>query len=584
MAFTFVSISRALTKKRDIAFVKSLESKLSFLRPTDWLVAGSLFVVMCVSLAGILWSLSSSISVEVPARGGTLIEGVIGSPRFVNPMLALSDTDRDLVELLYSGLLKANSDGTLSPDIAASYSVSEDFKTYTFTIKEDALFHDGTRVTARDVAFTVLAAQNPEIKSPRRANWEGVEVSVVDDATVTFVLKEPYAPFLENTTLGILPSHIWSGVTPDEFSFTSYNTEPIGSGPYMVASIKRTGSGVPSEYRLRAFEEGVRTPFITNFVVKFYSNAEALRDALNHGDIESAHSLVPDDVTARVREQEVIFGRVFAVFFNQNENKIFADTAVRRALNEQLDKYSIIDTVLDGYGSPIDGPLPPETIENGVDRITADDRLARSRAILEDAGWKLGEDGVYSKTANKQTTRLSFSISTASVPELKRAAEMVADSWRALGAEVELKFFEQNDLNVGVLRPRSYQALLFGLVVGRDQDLFAFWHSSQRNDPGLNVALYANIDVDALLERVRLEPEFTVRMEKRSEAAKIISDETAAIFLYVPHFLYLIPEKVQGVSLGTMVNPSDRLISVDEWYVSTDYVWPLFTETSYFNS
>ncbi len=573
---------RALLKRRFLKPIQNLESRISFFTPSDWFVVATLGIVTALAAGTLLAGVSVALTEEIPARGGTYTEGVVGTPRFVNPLLAISDTDRDLSELVYSGLLKTNPDGSLSSDLASAYSISTDELTYTFTLKDGLRFQDGALITADDVAFTVREAQNPDVKSPLRANWQGVSVTVVDPKTVSFTLKSPYAPFLKNATLGILPKHLWQGVTAEEFPFSALNASPIGSGPYRIENVKRNSSGIPTEYRLTAFTEGVRVPFITNLVFKFYADDDALEAAFNHGDIGSAYGIANKAVTAAHTLHEAVFGRVFGVFFNQSQNRIFSDQAVRAALDAAVDKNAIVSTVLGGYGSVIDGPLPPDSV--GISpplQKSRDERVASAQAILTKAGWKIGADGFFQKTAvinkKKQVVRLVFSLSTSNVPELKSAAELVADDWKAAGADVTLQFFDQSDLTVDVIQPRKYDALLFGLVVGREPDLYPFWHSSQRNDPGLNIALYANANVDKLLDAARKDNNPSAAQDKERQAAKMISSETATVFLYTPHFVYLTPPAAQGITLGTIETPSDRFISVDEWYLSTERVWPVFT-------
>src|SRR6185295_9848602 len=193
--------------------------------------------------------------------------------------------------------------------------------------------------------------------------------------------------------------------------------------------------------------------------------------------------------------------------------------AVRKALDAAIDKNAIVSTVLGGYGSVITGPLPPDAIgQKSQTSVTAETRVSQAKAILEKAGWKLGSDGIYQKSVTinkkKQTVRLGFSLATANTPELEKAAELTADDWKAIGADVKVEFFSQNDLTIDVIRPRSYDALLFGLVIGTESDLYPFWHSSQRNDPGLNIALYANANVDKILEATRSETDPTTRRDK----------------------------------------------------------------------
>src|SRR3989344_2077632 len=548
MSFSFRNFLNSLTTPRSIKVLGGLDAELKRLSPSDAAIGVILTFLMASSAFAMLAHTSLSLAIEIPARGGTYTEGIVGAPRFVNPVLALSEADRDLTTLVFSGLMKQNSDGILSPDLAASYTVSDDGLTYTFTLRDTAIFHDKTPVTAEDVAFTVGAIQNPAMKSPRRANWEGVLVSVVGEKIVSFTLKAPYGPFLENLTLGILPSRLWREVTAEEFPFSSLNTNPVGSGPYRLGTIRQNSSGIPVEYDLVAFRDGARSPYIDRIVFKFYGKSEDLQNALDTEAIQAANSVNPAGVAESTshRVEEAVFARVFGVFFNQNQNDIFADQAVRKALDTAIDKQAIVSTVVSGYGSVIHGPLPPN-----------DTRIFSEESIPKEA-------------------RIAFSLATGNASELKRTAELVADDWRALGAEVDLKFFDQNDLNNEILRPRKYEALLFGLVVGRDLDLFAFWHSSQRNDPGLNIALYANIAVDKKLEAARRELDPALRQKDVTEAAEQIAGEVAAVFLYAPHFVYVTPSVVMGIDVPSIVNPSDRFAQVDEWYLARERVWPVF--------
>jgi peptide/nickel transport system substrate-binding protein len=542
--------------------------------PSDWVVIGILTVI---ALAAVVWffsAVSYRFTTEVPAKGGTYAEGIVGTPRFINPLLAISDADRDLVQLTFAGLLHAVPDGTLVPDIAENYSVSEDGRTYTFTIRKDATFHDGTPITAEDVAFTVAMAQNPAIKSPKRANWEGVMITIVDAQTISFTLKDPYAPFLSNATIGILPKHLWANVSAEEFPFSTLNTQAVGEGPYRIDSITTNAAGIPNTIALSAFTQAVRVPYISHIKLSFFSDTTALHEAMTRDASLSGHTVDPSDLDSHVMN-EAILGRVFGVFFNQNQNDLFANKAIRSALDTALDKQALVSTLIHGYGSPIGGPLPPEavTAPQAEDK-TPEERLQAASDILTKDGWTKGDDGVFVKKTKKSQARLQFTLATANAPELKAAAEAVAATWRSLGVDVTTQFFEQNDLQQGVIRPRKYDALLFGEVVGRDLDLFAFWDSSQRNDPGLNIALYTNAKVDTLLERARTEETLADRRATTEDAATIISDEVAAVFLYSPHFVYLTPKNLSGLELGTIASPSDRFLNVTDWYVSTERVWP----------
>lgn len=285
------------------------------LSPSDWLVLSAALIVLVVGCFWLLSALSLAFTNEVPARGGTYKEAVIGTPRFVNPVLAVSEVDRDLTQLVFSGLMRATTDGELVPDLAESVQVSDDTTTYTFVLREQARFHDGTPVTAADIEYTVGLAQNSLVKSPKRASWEGVLVTVIDDRTVSFTLNEPYALFLENARLGILPKHLWENVSPDEISFSKLNSEPVGSGPFEFENLVTTSGGIPSLVTLRGVTDGVRVPYIEVLEFHFFGDTESQQSALLSDPMLAAHSVLPEGRTPH----EAVLGRIFAVFFNQNQ-------------------------------------------------------------------------------------------------------------------------------------------------------------------------------------------------------------------------------------------------------------------------
>jgi peptide/nickel transport system substrate-binding protein len=543
------------------------------LSPGDYLIGAGIGVVLIVGTFWLAATVSMRFTHEIPAHGGSYTEALIGTPRFINPVLALSDVDRDMVQLVFSGLMRSTNDGVI-PDLAESYSLSEDKKTYTFILRQDARFHDSTPVTAADVAFTVSLAQNPVLKSPKRANWEGVVTEIVDDRTITFTLKEPYAPFIENARLGILPMHLWQEVSVEEISFSKLNSEPVGSGPYAFSKLATNSGGIPSSLTLTAATDGTRVPYISELSFSFLGDSDALLTAIQKDSALAAHSILIADTADSRTVHEAILGRVFGVFFNQNQNSLFADKTVRQALDNALDKKSIVSTLIGGFGSPLSGPLPPQSLDDVPELV--EHSLATSTALLTRAGWTKGDDGIWIKKDKKSTTRLAFTLRTGNAPELKGAAELVRDAWRAFGADVTLELFDAGDLQQDVIRPRKYDALLFGEVVGREADLFAFWDSSQRNDPGLNVALYTNSTVDALVRTARATDDATERSEATQKAARIISDETAAVFLYSPHFIFSTPPTIRGITLTTIVTPADRFLTIDTWYQKTERVWPLF--------
>lgn len=553
---------------------------------SEKLIFGFFTTIFILSSLLILMQINDKFMVQVPKTGGTLTEGIIGTPRFINPLLAISEADKDLTLLIYSGLTRTTPDGKTIPDLANSYEVSEDGLEYIFKIREDAVFHDGESVTADDVIFTIEKAKDGIIKSPKRANWEGVGVEKISDLEIKFTLAQPYSPFIFNTTLGILPEHIWKNVSSEEFAFTQVNIEPIGSGPYELSKIKRNSSGIAERYELKAFDKfTLGKPYIKNIHLVFFKNEDLLISALKNRQISSVNSIQPANAKNldgfKFNVQEHPIPSVFGVFFNQSKAPILVSKTVRKALDAAINRDALIQNVLNGYGVVANSPIPSSVVpftqisdENVVEENTFN--IEKAKSILEDGGFSLNENGVMQREVSGGVEILSFSISTANVPELVAAAEQVIESWKSIGADVTLKVFDPNDFNQNVIRPRNYDAILFGEIIGRDMDFYAFWHSSQRNDPGLNIADYANIDVDAVLEDIRQMEESPEKIEKFRTFAQEIKNDIPAVFLYSPNFIYVVPEKLQGVVPKNIETPSERFLSVYNWYLETDTVWRIF--------
>jgi peptide/nickel transport system substrate-binding protein len=583
---------RALSREINPPLFKEAREAIGAFTFVERFVFGCFLFIFIISAGVLVNKTVKLLMVEKPSFGGSLTEGLIGAPSFINPILAQRDVDRDLTSLIYSGLLKATPDGRLEADLAETYEISADGRQYTFILKKNLLFQDGQPLTADDVVFTIQKIQDPDTKSPRRDSFEGVEVEKIDERTVRFSLREPYTPFLENLTIGILPHHIWRQVESDQFPFSRFNLNPVGSGPYRLSKVSRDAADTPIFYELSANKKYVGgRPFIEKIIFRFYPNEKALITALTKGEIESVSAISPNEAKNLSAENyqihTSILPRIFTVFLNQNQAPIFTDKAVREALNLTAPRMTIVNNVLAGFGQPIDSPvplitnlphLPREAEENEIFELSAEKSAALATSTLEHGGWKKNKEGIYEKKSKSGTTLLSFTIATSNTPELKATAEILKLAWEKIGAKVSVQIFELGDLNQNVIRPRKYDALLFGQVVSRYLDLFAFWHSSQRNDPGLNVALYTNISVDRLLEEIRTMGDGEARSEKIKILEQTIKKEIPAIFLYSPEFIYITPVKVKNITIKNIITPADRFIGIEKWFIKTKNVLEIFSE------
>lgn len=535
-----------------------------------------LLFLFCIALIGSLgyigYSLADRYSISMPAEGGALREGIIGIPRFINPLLASSDADRDLTAVVYTGLLRNNGEGALAPFLADHYEISNDGLTYTFYLKDNLRWSDGAPLTADDVLFTISLVKDPAYRSVLRPNWEGVTAEKRDDKTIIFTLAKPYAPFLENVAIGILPKHIWRDVIAAEFTLSEKNLRPVGAGPYRIISFEQNPTGRIATFTLEPNPHYMpHAPYIKTLTFTFFTSAVELQDAYQNGIIDSASipgiSSIPA-LSSAAPTVSLPLPRIFGVFFNQNSSKALADDAVREALSYATDRKLLVDSVLQKQGIAITTPLP-----GASDSVPMFD-IASSTAILTRAGWTDSDgDGIREKEIDKATVPLSFTISTSDAPDLVATARHLQDMWRAAGAHINISIFEIGDFEQDVLRPRKYEAILFGEVFGFDPDPFAFWHSSQRNDPGLNIALYTNPRADTLLEQARKQIDRAEREETYREFQRVVAQEHPAIFLYSPYYHYQPASFQQGHAITHITNPSDRFGNMHEWFIKTKKRW-----------
>lgn len=579
-------IKQFLNIKWEIPGSELVKKIISSFSSTEKAIFYSLSFVLILSSLYLLFQTNKNYLVSVPAKGGSLVEGIIGFPRFVNPLLAVYDTDKDLVSLIYSGLMKSTPEGSLIPDLAESYKISEDGLEYTFILKDDLYFHDGNKLTTDDIEFTVKKSQEPEIKSPKRPSLYEVKVEKISEKEIKFKLSKPYAPFLETMTLGILPKHIWNNFNSNQFTMSQYNVEPIGSGPYMIKKmdiVKKNMLMTPVYYELSPFKKyALGEPLIKEITIRFYSNEKDLIEAFSSGYIESMSGISKEKITS-INEQtnEIktsLLPRVFAIFLNQNQSPVLANKEVREAINMVIDREKIIREVLGGYGEVLFGPIPPSLI--GLDKeiqYNNEDRYEKAKEILTKGGWSYEEtDRVWIKKTKKDSQVLTFSMSTANSEELVKVAELIRQDLEKIGIISDIKSYDSGDLQQNIIRPRKYDTLLFGEVIGRDLDLYAYWHSSQRNDPGYNVAMYTNSKADKLLEEARRISDTNERNKKYQDFYNEVKTDIPAIFLYSPQFIYVVPQKVKGITINTTTIPAERFLEIHKWYIETNNLWKIF--------
>jgi peptide/nickel transport system substrate-binding protein len=436
------------------------------------------------------------------------------------------------------------------------------------------LWHDGVPVTADDVVFTVLTAQNSDYGIPItvRGNWEGVTVEKVSDTVVAFKLKNKYAQFPNALTLGLLPKHLWGDIKPSNFSLSELNLKPVGSGPYRFSSLVKDDLSRLIAYKLTAWDKFYTgRPHISDLEFRFYNSEDELIDAFNNNDVDNIGNISGANVgnlkfRSRITLEQLKMPRYFALFFNQNQSKALADKNVRLALNYGTDRVQVINEAMAGNAFLIDSPMMGGILDINPTVRSYDYDPDKAASVLKAGGWVAGEDGILAKGKDNP---LELKITTSQWSELGTVARVIKEQWEKLGVKVTIEALPISELQQ-VIKDRNYQILLFGEIMTVDPDPFSTWHSSQRQEPGLNLALYKNDTADKLIEEARATLNPLERRQKYDDFQKILLEDIPAVFLYSPHYLYGLSRNVKGFDTSIIPTPEGRFTDIANWYIDTD--------------
>lgn len=545
----------------------------------------SVLIFSCVALLG---TYLFSHRVEIPAVGGEYTEGLVGEPQFLNPLYAsVSDVDQDLTGLIYSGLLKYDDAQGFIPDLAESLIVSDDGLTYTLKIKDHARFHNGENVRARDVLFTIDAIQNPAYRSPLIDNFYHVTVVQVDERTVSFILKEPFAPFKQYLTVGILPASLWAEILPQNAPLAALNLQPIGSGPYEFDEFAKDQRGSIRSYTLTRNDDFYdAAPFIETLTFKFYPDTTALGEALENKNVEGA-GVVRDEDLARVTENrnvqllQPLIPKETILYMNQSIQPILKDLVVRTAIEEAINKQEIVDGLSLADPQVIHGPILEGMVGYDANLQNVYNE-ALANTSLEEAGYRLdatsgsrhtkkGNDDETNKdeTESSPTDTLKFTLTAVDSEEMSQVATLIQQDLAKIGIEVSLVLVPAEMMVSSVIEPKNFELLLLSVLLEGDPDPYPFWHSSQAKSGGLNFTGYSNADVDTLLVDGRKELDDGVRAQKYQQFQELLAKDAPAVFLYQSRFAYAVAEKIHLEALKSIVNLSDRFANITSWYIKT---------------
>jgi peptide/nickel transport system substrate-binding protein len=536
-----------------------------------------LLAVVCFSLVLSLLSFqvqsAGLCTTRVPAAGGTFGEGMVGAPQYLNPLLSDNfPVDRELVSLIFDGLTRYDETGRLVPALAQDWTVSEDGLTIRFALRQGVTWHDGEPVTAADVVFTYRLLQDEAFPGPPavKALWQSVTINPIDHVTIEFVLAEPYTPFLEATTRGILPAHYLQGVTAATLAEAPFNGAPIGTGPFTVSpdqDWRRTHSlrlsPNPAYWR-----EG--TP-IAALEFRFYPDEAALIQAFATGEIQAINQVSPV-MLPQVAEQPDV--RLFTASAPRYTSLLFNLTAsgapavqnveVRRALAYALDRPALVDGVLNGQALPLEGPyLPTSWAYNPAALTLYSSQPLTATTLLEAAGWLLPEGQT---VRQREGTALNLRLLALDEPTHRTVAQAIAGQWANLGIGTELVLAPaMAELRQG-LADRAFDVALVDVRPPGDPDFYDFW-SQEAIVRGQNYAGWNNRRASEALESARQVWAVEARRPAYDTFLRLYDDDLPALTLYQHVTTYALSKEVNQAEIGRIDHPRDRYETLSQWFL-----------------
>ena len=530
-----------------------------------WLAA----IALLIAGLGIQYSWNSQGSKKDGAKsGGVYVEGVIGNISTLNPLLAASEPEQAVSRLLFSSLYNYDVTGALHTDLAESMTVKDD-KVYTIKLR-NAVWHDGKKLTAEDVVYTINLIKNPQVRSPLRVNWLDISARAIDDSTVEFMLPAVYAGFSHALTFPVIPKHILQSVSPSSMREADFSGNPVGSGPFAVKRVQTSESTSSTDVvRMEPntkYYGAVST--LSRLELRAYGNESLLVKAVNSGEVSAASGLslsAADNIKSKQYSTKHWLLNKGVYLLMNNRSQTLQDARVRQALRYATDTSSIRATVGDNVAR-LDTPILQSQIAQKLPSAP-DYSLDKAKALLKEAGWTYNQG----QWKGKDGRPLAVAVTTSSGrDEYKKIVDALKQQWSKLGVDVQLREIDTNSTTTSfvqsVLQPRDYDALLYELELGADPDVFAYWHSSQASASGYNFANYSNRTVDNDLVGGRSRTNSALRAAKYIQFVNQWLNDAPAIGLYQSVGSYVLNNGASIVEpRGSLNTMNDRYADVTTW-------------------
>ncbi|MBL8050349.1 MAG: peptide ABC transporter substrate-binding protein [Anaerolineales bacterium] len=519
----------------------------------------------------------SVITLPEAAPGGIYTEALIGSMGRLNPMLDWNNSaDRDINRLIFSSLIKFDSRGLPIPDLAESWGTSADGMLYNFSLRQNAVWHDGTPVTSDDVLFTIELIKSNASLFPQDIKdlWSQIEVRRLDDKTFQFKLPEPFAPFLDYATFGILPKHVLESVAIDQLASIDFNLNPIGSGPYKFDRLLTNGGQITGVVLVANENYYLAPPFVEQVVFRFYPTASSALDAYEQGEVLGISHLTNDILQSALEEPSLSvyssrLPQMGIVFLNLNNPSVsfLQNEKLRKALLLGMNRNVIVSHILKGQAIIADGPILPGSwaFYDEIEKFPYDPESAIQ--ILKDEGFVFAAG---SDVRSKDGQQLVFTLVHPDDEIHTRIAQSIQADWAIIGVRINLQSVTYDSLVNDFLTPRSYEAVLADINMSRtpDPDPYLFWHQAEATG-GQNYSQWDSRPASEFLETARTSADFADRARLYRNFQVIFAKEMPSLPLYYPVYSYGVDVQVQGVQVPPLYDVSDRLALINQWYLVT---------------
>lgn len=556
-------------------FFRKMKLVIRVLSPNERRIVVILLIIVLLSAVILFRNYYIRITTSTPLAGGVYREGTIGAPKYLNPVLAKSEIDRDICRLLFASLLKYDENGSLKPYLAHEYSISEDQKQYNFKLDERIFWHDGERITSDDVEFTVDLLKDPNYVGPYSTAFDGIQFKKTNDLEFELILPETNSSFIQTITLvGILPKHKLSGVSAKALDKNEFNLSPVGSGRYKL-DVKETDLITDQKIVLKKSDtyKADENGYLEEIDIIAYETQEELFEAYKKGEITGfgGFSLaeLSDFDRKRFKIYKVLIPRFSALFFNLENDKL-SELKFRQAFAHAVNREKISEEIYNNEVEILDSPFATFTLGYNPDVKKYPYHLPTSEAYLNDLGYsEKNEEGIRMKDGQE----LSFMLYTIDDLKLQQVAEEVRKTALQAGIKINVIVVDLVTLQSEIIPSHAYDMILIGGSLGLPPDPYSYFHSTAMNNGGLNISRYKNLKADKLLEEARLKSDPAGRGESLKQFTQIVADDLPTFFFFNAPYLYGTNKVVKGIPKKIIAeSSSDRFLFINSWYMKSERV------------